>query len=43
MGDYFVDMAQFGWFPDRLPSEEGQSEEDSSDPTDDDGGDGVDS
>ncbi|KAH8689944.1 MGMT family protein [Talaromyces proteolyticus] len=26
MGDYYIDMHRYGWFPDRLPSEEGESE-----------------
>jgi methylated-DNA-protein-cysteine methyltransferase-like protein len=29
MGDFYVDMARHGWFPERLPSEEGESESDS--------------
>lgn len=26
MGDFYVDMTRYGWFPARLPSEEGESE-----------------
>ncbi|KAF3385873.1 Alkyltransferase-like protein 1 [Talaromyces pinophilus] len=31
MGDFYVDMTRYGWFPARLPSEEGESESDSDD------------
>ncbi|GAD92862.1 hypothetical protein CIMG_08912 [Paecilomyces variotii No. 5] len=31
MGEMYVDLARYGWFPDRLPSEEGLTEEDSED------------
>lgn len=24
MGEYYVDFGRYGWFPDRLPSEEGE-------------------
>ncbi|EED14286.1 MGMT family protein [Talaromyces stipitatus ATCC 10500] len=27
MGDFYIDMARYGWFPARLPSEEGESED----------------
>lgn len=27
MGEFYVDMARFGWFPNQLPSEEGLEEE----------------
>lgn len=29
MGDFYIDMTRYGWFPVRLPSEEGESESDS--------------
>lgn len=29
MGDFYVDMTRYGWFPARLPSEEGESESES--------------
>lgn len=29
MGDFYIDMSRYGWFPARLPSEEGESESDS--------------
>lgn len=29
MGDFFIDMARYGWFPENLPSEEGLTEDDS--------------
>lgn len=27
MNEFYVDMARFGWFPDRLPNEEEEDEE----------------
>lgn len=27
MGEMYVDLARYGWFPDRLPSEEGLTED----------------
>lgn len=27
MGEMYVDLARYGWFPERLPSEEGLTEE----------------
>jgi len=36
MGDYYVDFARYGWFPDRLPSEEGEGELSSDDDDNDD-------
>ncbi|KAJ9305059.1 hypothetical protein DTO217A2_5394 [Paecilomyces variotii] len=30
MGEMYVDLATYGWFPDRLPSEEGLTEEEDS-------------
>lgn len=27
MGEFYVDLNRFGWFPDRLPSEEGLEED----------------
>lgn len=30
MGEMYVDLARYGWFPDRLPSEEGLTEEEDS-------------
>lgn len=27
MGDYYIDMHRFGWFPSRLPSEEGETDD----------------
>jgi methylated-DNA-protein-cysteine methyltransferase related protein len=29
MGDYSIDIVQFGWFPDILPSEEAEDEDES--------------
>lgn len=29
MGDFYIDMTRYGWFPARLPSEEGQTESES--------------
>lgn len=29
MGDFYVDMTRYGWFPARLPSEEGESDSES--------------
>ncbi|CRG88621.1 methylated-DNA-protein-cysteine methyltransferase related protein [Talaromyces islandicus] len=27
MGDYYIDMHRYGWFPSRLPSEDGETED----------------
>jgi methylated-DNA-protein-cysteine methyltransferase-like protein len=31
MGDFYVDFARYGWFPDRLPGEESDDSEDGDD------------
>lgn len=38
MGEMYVDLARYGWFPDQLPSEEGLSSDEDSE--DGDGGEG---
>lgn len=42
MGEYYVDFAQYGWFPDRLPSEEGEEEEEELSSDEYEGGEGDD-
>jgi methylated-DNA-protein-cysteine methyltransferase related protein len=37
MGDFSIDLQRYGWFPDRLPSEEGEESDSESDSA----GDGV--
>lgn len=37
MGEWWVDLGKFGWYPDRLPSEEGMTESSSGSESDSEG------
>ena len=36
MGEFYIDMGRYGWFPAQLPSEEGLGDDDDGDDDDDD-------